>query len=76
MFDGTEIDYTPGPYSLTIPAGLTNASYDVVISNDILLEDNETFYLVISPSSLPSGVTVGDINQATVIIINDDSKKY
>ena len=74
MLCGAENDYAIGPYSVTIPAGFTETSYDIIISDDDVLEENETFYLFIYPSTLPRGVTVGDINQAGITIINDDSK--
>ena len=69
----TAADYTPGPYNIRIPAGLTSVSHNILIIDDNLLEDNEIFYLFINPS-LPSGVTVSDNNQVTVTIVNDDGK--
>ena len=57
-----------------MPAGFTETSYDITILDDNVLEENETFYLLINPSTLPRSVTVGDINQAGITIINDDSK--
>ena len=75
MCCGTENDYTTGPYSVTISAGMTNTSYNISITNDNLLEESETFYIFLNPTFLPSGVVVGDINQAAVTIINDDGKQ-
>ena len=74
MFHGTENDYTTGPYYVTISAGLTKVSYDIIVLNDNVLEGNETFYVFINPVTLPRDVTVGDIYQAGITIINDDSK--
>ena len=74
MFCGAENDYVTGPYSVTISAGMTNTPYDILVTNDNLLEDNETFFIFLNPASLPSDVMVGDINQATITIINDDGK--
>ena len=71
---GAGNDYSAGPYSVTISAGLIETSYDIHITNDDLLEENETFYLFINPSILPRDVIVGDINQAEITIINDDGK--
>ena len=74
MFYGIDNDYSAGPYNVTMPAGFTETSYDITILDDNVLEENETFYLLINPSTLPRSVTVGDINQAGITIINDDSK--
>ena len=41
------------------------------IHDDNILEDNETFTLIIGPSSTPDGVSGG---QATVTIVDDDRK--
>ena len=57
-----------------MPAGFTKTLYDITILDDNVLEENETFYLLINPSTLPRSVTVGTINQAGITIINDDSK--
>jgi len=46
-------------------------SFDFPIVNDDVLESNETFYLNIVPSNQ---VTPGTSVQATVTILNDDSK--
>ena len=75
LFHATENDYTTGPYSVIISAGMTNISYNIIVTNDNLLENSETFYIFLNPALLPSGVIVGDINQAAVTIINDDGKQ-
>ena len=71
---GGGVDYDSGPYAVQFDVGETNASFIVVIGNDHSKEDNETFNLNISTSSLPSSVTVGDPSQTTVTIVNDDGK--
>ena len=68
------MDYTSGPYNVTFPAGQTTATFDVPINDDNILEGNENFMITISPSSLPSGVFVGDPDKATVIIVDNDCK--
>ena len=68
------MDYTSGPYTVTIPAGQTNATFDIPINNDDILEDIENFTLTINSSSLPTGVTPGDPDVATVTITDDDRK--
>ena len=55
---------------MTIPAGMTEASFTVPIINDIILEGNENFSLVILSASLP----VVTINEAVVTIVDDESK--
>ena len=69
------MDYTSGPYTVTFPAGQTNATFDVPTNDDNILKDNKNFLLTISPSSLPSDVTVVDPDEATVTIVDDDGKK-
>ena len=68
------MDYTSGPYTVTIPAGQTTATFDVPINNDDILEGNENFTLTINEPSLPTGVTRGDPGQATVTIVDEDGE--
>ena len=67
-------DYEPGPYSVTFVAGMTRATFNVLITNDNILEANETFELAINMSSLPSDVTIGTPGRLTVTIVDDDGK--
>jgi len=67
-------DYDHGPYNVTFPAGETIISFDVSIFNDNTMEGVENFNLIINPSSLPSGVIVGDPGQVTVTIVDDECK--
>ena len=53
---------------------MTSALLDISINIDNTFENNETFDLIINVFSLPSNVTVGDTNRATVTIMNDDGK--
>ena len=69
------MDYTSGPYNVTFPAGQTTATFNVPINDDDILEGSENFILTINPSSLPSDVSVGDPDQATVTI-EDNDRKY
>ena len=66
------VDYDSGPYTVTFPAGETSVSFDVPITNDNILEGDETFTVAVDPSSLPNDVEVGDPSSATVTIVNDD----
>ena len=59
---------------MTFFAGTTAASFNVSISNDDVLENDETFHLTIQPPSAPGGVSVGNPVQATVTIADFDGK--
>ena len=73
---GADIDYNSGPYSVSFAAGITATSFNILITDDNILEDNETFYLIIDPSSLrdDNNVDVGNLFQVRVIIVEDDCK--
>ena len=68
------MDYDSGPYTVTIPAGQTTATFDIPITDDMILEGNENFMLTINGASLPNGVTPGNPDEATVTIVDDDCK--
>ena len=53
---------------------MIRVAFNVLIADDKILEKHENFILAIDQSSLPSGVAVGNRNQARVIIMDDDSK--
>lgn len=61
-------------YNVTFPAGTTCASFDVPIIDDVILESNETFDMIIMETSLPYGVKLDDSNRAKVTILDNDSK--
>ena len=65
------MDYTSGPYTVTISAEQTTATFNVPINDDDILEGNENFMLTIDPS-LPNGVAHGTPSEATVIIMDND----
>ena len=58
----------------TFSAGMIFTTFDITIINDSMPEDNENFGLEVISSSLPTGVALGTINQATVTIMDDDGK--
>ena len=68
------MDYTPGPYNVTFIAGMISVQVFIPIFEDITIEIDESFNLTIDASSLPSSVTVGDPDQATVTIVEDSGK--
>ena len=71
---GGGVDYNSGPYTVHFNVGMTNGSFIVMINDDNVLENDETFTLNINPSSLPSGVTVGTPSQATMTILANDGE--
>ena len=78
LYDTTGgVDYNSGPYSVTLPAGVTRASFNITIINDDVLEDGETFNLIITEDSLPENVTLGTPYLTRVTIYNiGGSSKY
>ena len=70
------MDYTSGPYTVIIPAGQVTATFDVPITDDMILEGNENFMLTINSSSLPDGITRSTPGGATVTIVDDESKLF
>ena len=68
------MDYTSGPYTVTIPAGQTTATFNIPITDDTILEGDETFMLIIDEYLLNDGVRAGNPEIATVTIIDDDCK--
>lgn len=71
---GEQVDYSFGSNTIMFPAGMTRVVFNVSIMNDNLLEGNETFVLIISSSSIPSGVNITDPAQAVVTIVDDEGK--
>ena len=53
---------------------MTSVPFDIPINDDDILEINENFRLTIEQSSLPTGVTTGSPDQATVTIVDNDRK--
>ena len=71
------VDYNSGPYDVTFPAGVTSVSLNITIIKDDLMEDRETFNLIIANNSLPENVTLGETYIFKVTIINSGgSSKY
>ena len=76
ILTGGDVDYSSGPYTVTFPAGVTRVSFNISITDDIVLEGDENFNLTIDPSSLPSRVSVINLGQATVTIVDDDGNNH
>ena len=67
-------DYTSGPYNVMFPAGSTSVLFDVNITNDDIVESNETFSVSIIPSSVSDQVIMGNPRQSAVTIVDNDGK--
>ena len=63
------VDYDSGPYNILFPAGETSVIFNVMIKDDDLFENDETFNLTINPSS---GVSIINPAQVTVTITDDE----
>ena len=61
-------------YTVIFSAGVNSSQLNIVINDDNILEDDETFNLTINQSSLSDGVAVVDPSQVTVIIVDDDGE--
>ena len=55
--------------------GMTIVQFTVLINDDDIFEDDETFNLSINSSTLPNKVIVGSPSQTTVTIVDNDGKK-
>ena len=71
---GGGVDYNSGPYIVQFNVGVTSVPFDVSVTNDNILEGNETFNLHINTSSLPSSVIAGAYDQTAVTIVANDGK--
>ena len=69
------MDYGSGPYTVMFLAGVTSASFNITINDDMISEGNENFTPTIDPSSLPTGGTVVNPGQATVTIKDCDGNR-
>ena len=66
------MDYDSGLYNITFQAGTTSVPFNVSITDDDILEDDENLLLTVDLSSLPSNITAIDPYQATVTILDKD----
>ena len=69
------MNYVSGPYSVLFSAGQIRVSFSIAILDDVILEGNENFGLIINPPRmLSNNVIVGNPGQATVTIVDNDGK--
>jgi hypothetical protein len=66
---GTDFESTSG--TLTIPAGMTSGTVDVVVNGDVAVESNETLSLLLTN---PTHATVGDGTAQGTIVNNDKTR--
>ena len=67
-------DFNTSPLTTTIPAGATNTTVRVAVTNDNIVEGDEMFNMSLNvPSSLGPGVVAGSITSATGIIIDSST---
>ena len=66
-------DYGSGSYQVTFTAGEIISLFDVPITDDNVVEDDETIDLTIQSTSLPNRVSVTNPSQANIIIMDTTS---
>ena len=70
------MDYVSGPYNVTFSSGQINATIMIsIIDDDVLEVDNENFMVTINNYSSSLPITIGDPGNATVMIVDNDSKQ-
>ena len=67
-------DYTMGLYNITFPVNVTTRLVDIPVCDDRVFEGDERFSILIVSNSSPDNVISGSLDQATVIILDDDCK--
>ena len=68
-------DFYAGPLTVTIPAGATNTTVKAAVTDDNIVEGNETFYMNLTvPSSLAPNIVAGTLSSTLGIIIDSSSK--
>ena len=68
------IDYFPGPFRVTFPAGATNASFPILIADDELAELTEYFAIYIKSESFHYLVKSHRYTWIQVDILDNDCK--
>ena len=64
-------DYVLTSTDVVIPAGQTRMKFSVIIMNDITVEINENFMLMIR-SNLPNKISATPPRRTTINIVDDD----
>ena len=76
IFHDIENDYEAGPFSISIPAGKEEESFNISIKDDDVYESDESFELVINRVRLPSRISRAHKYTSTVTILNNEKCKY
>ena len=71
---GTNPDFDDGPHDVEFPINTTMALFNIEITDDVILEIDEDFMLSIDSTQLIPQVYLGNISQASALIIDDDRK--
>ena len=72
--EGEDYEVETSSVQVLFPGGITRATFDVRMVDNVRLESSETFSVSIDPYSLPYGVVLGDITSAEVVILDNDRK--
>lgn len=72
MFTGE--DYDGRWFTVFVPAGVLSQLSMINITDDVILEHNETFRLILESVST-CGVTIGNFNTSEIIVIDNDGKQ-
>ena len=74
---GSDIDFNSTSQSIIITGGSNNITVNVPVTNDSIVEGDETFIMNLTvPSSFGSGVRTGDITRPIVTIIDTSRKLH
>jgi len=65
-------DFVGAPVTIIIPPGDTSMVVSIPVIDDMLVERNERFDVVLQPQG--NEVIIGDPGKAEVIIVNDDGE--
>ena len=73
----TDNDFNTTSFNATILAGATSTTVRVAVTDDDIVEGNETFNMNLNvPSSLSPSVVAGLVTSATGIIMDSTCKSY
>ena len=53
---------------------MTSVSFDVMINDDNLFENDERYILIIKEDSLPGSIVRGNSGKSTITIVDNDRK--
>ena len=74
MFALAGDDYNGSPITVDVPAGVTMQPLMISISDDNIVECIERFTVMMA-SVTTCGVTIGDTNNSSAVVITDDDSK-